>query len=120
MFTRELQSIKINHIVVARITNITDGYCIQYISPTDQHSTFIFTSNIAMLLLRECEAGGYMSCAPPSIESLMCPPISKLLRSPCDHKLYLLLSPGGDTPYVQMIGMIVVFFRGYNWRFGIF
>ena len=59
MFTRELQGIKINHIAVARITNTTDGYCIQYISPIDQHLTFIFTSNIAMLLLRECEAGGY-------------------------------------------------------------
>ena len=59
MFTRELQGIKINHIAVARITNTTDGYCIQYISPIDQHLTFIFTSNIAMLLLRECKARGY-------------------------------------------------------------
>ena len=27
---------------------------------------------------------------------------------------------GGGTPYIQMIGMIVVFFRGCNRRFGIF
>ena len=26
----------------------------------------------------------------------------------------------GDTPYIRMIGMIVVFFRGCNRRFGIF
>ena len=28
--------------------------------------------------------------------------------------------PGGGTPYIRMIGMIVVFFRGCNGRFGIF
>ena len=27
---------------------------------------------------------------------------------------------GGGTPYIQMIGMTVVFFRGWNRRFGIF
>ena len=27
---------------------------------------------------------------------------------------------GGGTPYIQMIGMSIVFFRGCNWRFGIF
>ena len=27
---------------------------------------------------------------------------------------------GGGTPYIRMIGMIVVFFRGCNRRFGIF
>ena len=27
---------------------------------------------------------------------------------------------GGGTPYIPMIGMIVVFFRGWNRRFGIF
>ena len=27
---------------------------------------------------------------------------------------------GGGTPYIQMIGMVVVFFRGCNPRFGIF
>ena len=26
----------------------------------------------------------------------------------------------GGTPYIQMIGMIVVFFRGCNQRFGVF
>ena len=29
-------------------------------------------------------------------------------------------SPRGGTPYIRMIGMIVVFFRGWNRRFGIF
>ena len=28
-------------------------------------------------------------------------------------------SPGG-TPYIRMVGMVVVFFRGCNWRFSIF
>ena len=27
---------------------------------------------------------------------------------------------GGGTPYIQMIKMVVVFFRGCNQRFGIF
>ena len=29
-------------------------------------------------------------------------------------------TPGGGTPYIRMIGMIVVFFRDCNRRFGIF
>ena len=28
--------------------------------------------------------------------------------------------PGGGTPYIRMIEMIVIFFRGYNRRFSIF
>ena len=28
--------------------------------------------------------------------------------------------PGGSTPYIRMIGMTVVFFSGWNRRFGIF
>ena len=32
----------------------------------------------------------------------------------------LLLRGGGGTPYIRMIGMTIVFFRGWNRRFGIF
>ena len=32
----------------------------------------------------------------------------------------VLLRGGGGTPYIRMIGMIVVFFRGCNRRFSIF
>ena len=32
----------------------------------------------------------------------------------------MIMPRGGGTPYIQMIGMIVIFFRGCNQRFGIF
>ena len=36
------------------------------------------------------------------------------------HYFAVMSLGGGGTPYIRMIGMIVVFFRGCNRRFGIF
>ena len=98
MFTRELQSNIANHIVVARITNITDGYYIQCFNFTNRPTLDFYFYFYTILLLREWEAGRQGDTrelvrksvlCPPSIESLMWPPVSKLLRGPCYHKLYV-------------------------------
>ena len=41
--------------------------------------------------------------------------LSKMIYQTQDRFL-----PGGSTPYIRMIGMIVVFFRGFNRRFSKF